>query len=88
MKSITINDLYTLDNRYLLEIRTTSNCVFTCRKRFTCTTSPDTRTDHNEVIGIFGYVFPSETEDDIYKMGLELERSIPFNQIREVYIKL
>lgn len=88
MKSITLNDLYTIDNRYLLEIHTTLNHVFTCRKRFTCTTSPNKSTDQNEVIGILGYVFPTEIENDIYKMGLELDRSIPFNQIKEVYIKL
>jgi len=88
MKSITLNDLYTIDNRYLLEIHTTSNHVFTCRKRFTCTTSPNNRTDQNEVIGILGYVLPNETEYEVYKMGLELDRSILFNQIKEIYVRL
>jgi len=88
MKSITLNDLYTLDNRYILKIRTTSNHVFTCRKRFTCTTSTNNRTDQNGEIGILGYVFPNETENDIYKMGLEFDRSIPFNQIKDIRIML
>lgn len=88
MKSITLNDLNTIDNRYLLEIHTSSYPPFTCRKRFTCTTSSINRTDHNEVIGVFGYVLPYEIEDDIYKKGLELDRSIPFNEIKEIYIKL
>jgi hypothetical protein len=88
MKSITIKDLHIIDNKFLLEIHTTSNQVFTCRKRFTCTTSTNSITDQDEGIGILGYIFPNETENEIYNLGLEMERSIPFSQIKGVYIKL
>lgn len=88
MKRIQIKDLSEINDRYLLEIHTSSNKVFTCRVSSTSTTTPSDRYDPSGVIGILGYRLQNETEDEIYMKGLQFDRSIPYDQIKEIYIKL
>lgn len=82
------NELRNIDSRFLLEIHTTFNTVFLCKRRSISTASINNGTDENEVAGVFGYTFPDESESDIYNKGLELERTIPFNQIRYINVLL
>lgn len=88
MKSIQFKDLDWVNERYILVIHTFSNKVIICRLRNTSATSLDEVTSPNGVIGTLGYILLNETENDVYKMGLELDRSISFNQIKEMYVRL
>ena len=85
-KRIEIKDLRELSTLHLIEIHTITDKIIPCRIRNISTTSSPIENSHSVGDGILGYTLLHETENDIHMNKLELIRSVPFNQIKSLFL--